>query len=86
VKPEINSNPFAPLIDAIVAGVVDRLGSSSGGPRLLNVEGAAAYLSMTEDALRHKVANRKIPAVRADRHLRFDVRDLDAWIEENKAL
>jgi excisionase family DNA binding protein len=84
VKPEINSNPFAPLIDAIVAGVV--AGSSSGGPRLLNVEGAAAYLSMTEDALRHKVANRKIPAVRADRHLRFDVRDLDAWIEENKAL
>jgi excisionase family DNA binding protein len=61
-----------------------RLNPSSETSQRNPVEGAAKYLSMTEDAIRHKVMNGKLRAVRADRFLRFDVRDLDLWIESNK--
>jgi excisionase family DNA binding protein len=73
-----------PLVAAIADAIVDRLGGHVTGPRLLTIEGAAKYLSMTEDAIRHKVINGKLRAVRADRYLRFDVRDLDSWIDANK--
>jgi excisionase family DNA binding protein len=73
-----------PLAAAIADAVLERLGSAFTGPRLLTIEGAAKYLSMTEVAIRHKVVNGKLRAVRADRYLRFDIRDLDAWIEANK--
>jgi excisionase family DNA binding protein len=73
-----------PLVSAIAEAVVERIDSRVTGPRLLTIEGAAKYLSMTEDAIRHKVNNGKLRAVRADRFLRFDVRDLDVWIEANK--
>jgi excisionase family DNA binding protein len=73
-----------PLVAAIADAIVDRLGGHITRPRLLTIEGAAKYLSMTEDAIRHKVTNGKLRAVRADRYLRFDVRDLDLWIDANK--
>jgi excisionase family DNA binding protein len=78
------ATPLDPLVAAIAEAVVQRLGSHITGPRLLTIEGAAKYLSMTEDAIRHKVMNGKLRVVRADRYLRFDIRDLDAWIEANK--
>jgi excisionase family DNA binding protein len=73
-----------PLVSAIAEAVISRIDARVTGPRLLTIEGAAKYLSMTEDAIRHKVTNGKLRAVRADRFLRFDVRDLDLWIESNK--
>ena len=73
-----------PLVAAIADAIVNRLGGHVTGPRLLTIEGAAKYLSMTEDAIRHKVINGKLRAVRADRYLRFDVHDLDSWIDANK--
>ena len=73
-----------PLVSAIAEAVIERIDSHVARPRLLTIEGAAKYLSMTEDAIRHKVNNGKLRAVRADRFLRFDVRDLDRWIEANK--
>ena len=78
------STPLDPLASAIAEAVIERLGSQVASRRLLTIEGAAKYLSMTEDAIRHKVTNGKLRAVRADRFLRFDVRDLDLWIEANK--
>jgi excisionase family DNA binding protein len=75
-----------PLVSAIAEAVIERIGArvTALRPRLLTIAGAAKYLSMTEDAIRHKVTNGKLRAVRADRFLRFDVRDLDVWIEANK--
>lgn len=52
--------------------------------RLLSLEEAAQYLGMTEDAVRHKVYNRKIPTVKLDSRMRFDVQDLDRLIADNK--
>ncbi|MBN1458481.1 MAG: helix-turn-helix domain-containing protein [Armatimonadetes bacterium] len=53
-------------------------------PRLLSVKQAAVYLSRTEQAVAHMVSAGKLPAVRGDRRVSIDVRDLDKWIESNK--
>lgn len=53
-------------------------------PRLLDVAAAAEYLSTTEAALKKKVTRREIPFVRVGkRAIRFDVRQLDDWIDEH---
>jgi excisionase family DNA binding protein len=53
--------------------------------RLFTVDQAADYLACTPDAIRHKVAAGALPAVRIDRKLRFDIRDLDRVIHEKKS-
>ncbi len=80
----MSTTPTDPLVTAIANAVVERLGAGLTAPRLLTIEGAAIYLSMSEEAIRHKAANGKIPTVRIDRHLRFDVRDLEKWLEASK--
>lgn len=51
--------------------------------RLLNVPAAADYLGTTPDAVRKLVQRRQIPFMRqGKRALRFDIRQLDAWISE----
>lgn len=53
------------------------------GRRLVDAAEAAAYLGLTEVALRSKVQRREVPFVRVSkRQLRFDVRQLDEWIAE----
>ena len=58
--------------------------AASVRPRLLTVEQAALYLGRTKEALQHMIASGKLPAVRADRRIFLDTRDLDSWIENNK--
>lgn len=51
--------------------------------RLLDAAEAAEYLGLSETALRSKVQRREIPFVRVGkRQLRFDIRQLERWIEE----
>ena len=52
--------------------------------RLVGVHGAAIVLGCTERAIRNKVAAGVLTPVRIDRRLRFDLRDLDVLIEDNK--
>lgn len=69
------------LIKAIADAVALRLERMAGvKQRLLELEEAAAYLSMTPGALRHR-AGIDIPVVRIDSKLRFDRRDLDGLID-----
>lgn len=82
-----------PLLDALVervaAKVVARLKSNDVAAtikaRLLTVEQAATYLGRTPEAVQHMVSGGKLRAVRPDRRVFLDVRDLDRWIEDNKA-
>lgn len=53
-------------------------------PRLLALSATAEYLSLTPDQVRALKYRRQIPFVKVGRSLRFDVRDLDRWIEQNK--
>jgi excisionase family DNA binding protein len=80
-----------PLVEALAERVASKLAGRLGSPgaagvqpRLLTVEQAAAYLSRSKDAVQHLVASGKLATVRGDRRVFLDVRDLDAWIEQNK--
>jgi len=52
--------------------------------RLLDVEGAAEYLSVTPRFIRRLVAERRLPFVKLGRHLRFDTADLDRFIDAGR--
>ena len=49
--------------------------------RLLTVREAAQYIGRTESAVRELVWNGKLPHIRTDRRVMFDIRDLDRWID-----
>ncbi len=70
------------LLDMLAAKIAEKTGAPSR--RLMGINDAAEYLGITPAALRQWVASKKIPVVRVDRHMRFDVRDLDARIEAAK--
>lgn len=55
--------------------------SSAEGVRLLNVREAARFLGTTPKTLYTMAWRRDIPIVKIGRSLRFDVRDLEAMIE-----
>jgi hypothetical protein len=72
----------------IVEDVVSRLASQP--TRWLDVDGAAAYLSLGPAAVRSKVQRDELPAHRlpgsgGGRSLRFDVEELDALIRAGAA-
>lgn len=76
------------FIDAIAECVVRRLQEKLDRPRgrrLLTVSEAAEYLGYTPAAARHMVAKGQLPCVRNGRTVRFDVTDLDRWIENHKS-
>ncbi|GMU78731.1 MAG: hypothetical protein AMXMBFR46_15250 [Acidimicrobiia bacterium] len=52
--------------------------------RLLDVDAAAQYLSVTPRFIRRLVAERRVPFVRLGRHLRFDPADLDRFVEAGR--
>ena len=77
------------FVDAIAEAVARRLEGkiehqSTPGRRLLTVDEAGEYLGYTPAAVRHMVAKGQLPCVHIGRSIRFDVRDLDSWIDENK--
>jgi excisionase family DNA binding protein len=52
------------------------------GNRLLNAREAAKTLGISERKLWDLAHRGKIPCVRIDRAIRYSLRDLEAWIEE----
>ena len=77
---------FNGFAECVAAKVVERTQESGAPvrPRLLSVEQAAIYIGRTTEAVQHMIASGKLPTVRSDRRVFIDVRDLDAWIEDNK--
>ena len=80
-----------PLVEQLAIRVAERvrggLPSSSNrvvAPRLLTVEQAANYLGRTKASVQHMVSSGRLPTARGDRRVFLDVRDLDAWIDQNK--
>jgi len=53
-------------------------------PRLLTTAQAAVYLNLSPATIRRLWYKRELRAVSTLKHLRFDVRDLDRWIEQAK--
>ena len=52
--------------------------------RLFTVREAAEYLGRSEAAIYELAAKGRLPVVRLDRRIQFDVRDLDLLIETKK--
>lgn len=69
----------------VLAGLAQRGTTAAVNPRLLTVEQAAVYVGRTTEAMQHLIAEGKLPVVRADRRVFLDLKDLDQWIEQNKA-
>ena len=57
---------------------------SISAQRLLTISEAADYLGFNERHLRRLVNERRITHVKDVKLLRFDVRDLDSWIEAHR--
>ena len=53
------------------------------GKRLLNVREAARYLGLEADTVYKKARLRELPCVKVGRALRFDVKALERYIEQN---
>jgi excisionase family DNA binding protein len=52
-------------------------------PRVIGVDDAAVYLSVPVRFIRRLVAEKRIRYYKVGKYVRFDLRDLDAFIEEN---
>jgi len=63
----------------------DRLGKREEiYPRLLTIQEAARHLAVSVSTLYGWVWQRRIPFIKIGRALRFDLRDLEAFVEANK--
>lgn len=72
------------IADAVRVAVRDELAAQPTTNRLLSVEDAAAYLSLSKREIYNMIANRELPAVIRGRRKMLDIRDMDAWIDRNK--
>lgn len=82
------SNPD--FVEAIAARVVEKMRSEIETEgrrtrRLLTVEQSAEYLALSRKSIHEMLANHKLVGVKFGRKTMLDIRDLDQWIERNKA-
>ena len=54
--------------------------------RLYNIPEAGIYLGRSDWSIRHLIWNGDLPAVRRGKRVQLDVRDMDAFIEQNKVI
>ena len=54
--------------------------------RLISVQAAAAYTSLSVHTVYTMVSQRRIPHVKVGRLVKFDVPMLDAWIQRNTVM
>jgi excisionase family DNA binding protein len=78
---------FAEVIErAVEAAIRKALNlNDATNRRLMTVEEAAIYLSLSEREIHNMISLTALKCVRRGRRVMLDIRDLDRWIEENKA-
>ena len=52
--------------------------------RLVNTQELAKYIGITEGTARVWCCHKKIPYVKVGRLVRFDLDDIDAWVNKSK--
>lgn len=77
---------FAEVIErAVEAAIRKALNlSEATNRRLMTVEEAAVYLSLSEREIHNMIALTDLQCVRRGRRVMIDIHDLDLWIETNK--
>jgi len=53
--------------------------------RLLTAQEAAVYLALSEREVYNMIANKELVGVRHGRRIMIDLRDIEKWIDSNKA-
>ncbi len=75
-------------LPAFAKAVAEHLNGSFGSRistrRVLNLDEAAAYCGLTRDSFKKKVVRDRLRKVRLDKCWRFDIADLDEWIDGHK--
>jgi len=56
---------------------------SAESKRLLDIKAASLYMGVSPNTLYQWVSQRRFPFVKVGRLTRFDIRQLDSWIERN---
>jgi excisionase family DNA binding protein len=70
----------------VAEAVREALSQTKPRPRLLTAREAAEYLTISKRYLANLTAAGEIAAVHMGRAVRWDVADLDTWIEKNKRI
>jgi excisionase family DNA binding protein len=78
----INLSVFAKAVAAELTQSL--LNKGSAGKRIFTLGEAAEYCGLTRDSFKKKVIRDRLRKVRLDKCWRFDIADLDAWIDEHK--
>lgn len=78
------------FVEAIASRVVEKMAECAHDAlpvprRLMTLEQAGEYLALSKSAVRSMVANDQVPGVKQGKRTMIDIRDLDLWIERNKA-
>jgi excisionase family DNA binding protein len=68
----------------VAEAVREALSQTRPTKRLLTAMEAAEYLGLSKRHMANLTAMGAIPAVRSGRSVRYDLADLDEWIERNK--
>lgn len=77
----INLPAFAKAVaDHLRESLVSRVGSR----RVLTLDEAAEYCGLSRESFKKKVVRDRVRKVRFDKCWRFDIADLDEWIDSRK--
>ena len=83
---QTNTSDFINL-PAFAKAVAEHLRGSLGNHttrRVLTLDEAAEYCGLTRDSFKKKVVRDRLRKVRLDKCWRFDIADLDEWIDTHK--
>ena len=69
---------------AVAEHMKDSLGGRATDRRLLRLDEAADYCGLTRDSFKKKVVRDRLRRVRLDKCWRFDIADLDEWIDSHR--
>jgi excisionase family DNA binding protein len=76
-----------PILSVLADKIAERLRDGTPAPsskRLMSTKEAAAYIGRSQGAVQQLVARGDLAAIRADRRIHIETRELDAWIERNR--
>lgn len=81
------SDPLSQMIEAACETAIKKaMNITDISPRrLITVQKAAVYLTLSEREIYNMIATREIAGVRDGRRTMLDIRDLDQWIAAHKA-
>ena len=80
----MSTSALDPMADFIATRVVERVAALTMSHRILTLEEAVEYTGVGADGLKTATATGELRRVDLDRRIRFDVIDIDRWLESKK--